>query len=83
MNALIRVLRVSLIGLALVGGSSAAPNTRAQTAAAEETARSVRRMLDCRTTASSTSSCFASIEALCIWLATATRAISRPTLKGR
>src|SRR5215468_2597462 len=46
MNALIRVLRVSLVCLALVGTSSAAPHTRAQTATAEETARSVRRMLE-------------------------------------
>jgi hyperosmotically inducible protein len=46
MNAPIHVLRVSLVGLALLAALGSTRNVSAQTVASEETVRSVRRMLE-------------------------------------
>ena len=46
MNAYFRVLRIGLVGLAMLGVISSATRSRAQSVSAEETVRSVGRMLE-------------------------------------
>ena len=74
MSSHLRALHTGVAGLALLGALAAYTPSEAQTVASEETAHSVRRMLE-RLPYYGVFDFIvsASIEALCIWLATASK----------
>jgi hypothetical protein len=74
MSPYFRVLRICLVGLAILGVISGATSGGAQSVTAEETVRPVRRISSVfRTTACSITSSSESIAALCTLPATASK----------